>query len=325
MKNNPFELKNEEIMQRRMKNPFNKSNVFTEDARVKKYICSLATTCKNNAEFKKLKKEYKNKCDIEGYIYSQLIFIDNLQDLERITCSTDMESIKELPNIVVVENSKGFVGAIYKASREEIIFEKIIKKHKDNLLKILCEANNAYYYELEKNFTYTISDYAGECDYYLSYSDIVENGAFNKYKDILYRLAADIEADEMTLLVKKDITKQLNITTDFKNTNEFFNYIEEKHIKQIPNAYLLFMPSKIKKDICLNNIISEIHFDNLLNHFNQSNPNGMREILKRQLKLTNVTKKTKKAFKEILDSDYVDFYINDDKQEQIKNILNNLK
>lgn len=315
--------------------PFTEEAIFEENDTVRDFIRSMAKLCIHKDDFRKLRLAYKNKLEREGYIYSTLILIDNLIELERLACSNDIENIKELPNFLIIENEeKKFIGAIYEASRDEILFEKIYRKNPKKLLNELCKFNLSTYKEIEKNFVYNIICGDDEVTCYFSYSDLIENGIFCNHScyegdcsleinKLIKRLGADIEAEEIVKLVVNDLSQKLNLNIkDFKNINEFFNYVEDKHSEEVSNAYLLFVPQKFKEKMCEDNIFSEVHFDNLLGYFNQSNPYGKREILQECLNTKYINQQSKKDFKKILENDFIDFYLTQDEQEEMQKYIN---
>ncbi|ULO04550.1 hypothetical protein [Campylobacter sp. RM12651] len=315
--------------------PFTEKSIFEENDIVREFIKQMAKLCIHKVDFKKLKLAYINKLAREGYIYSTLILIDNLKELERLACSSDIESIKKLPNFLIIEDeNENFIGAVYETIRDEILFEKIFKQKPKKLLDELCKFNLSTYEEVEKNFIYNITCEDNEATCYFSYSDLIENGIFythSYYKDdcsleinkLIKRLGADIEANEIAKLVMNDLIQKLNLNKkDFKNINNFFDYVEDNHIKQVPNAHLLFMPQKFKEKMCEDNIYSEVHFDNLLDYFKQSNPYGQREIFKEYLNIKYVNKHSKKRFQKILDNDFIDFYLTQEEQEEMQKCIN---
>lgn len=315
--------------------PFTEEEIFEENDTVRDFIRSLAKLCSDKNDFRKLRLAYKNKLKREGYIYSTLILIDNLIELERLACSNDIESIKELPNFLTIEDkNENFIGAIYEASRDEILFEKIYRKNPKKLLNELCKTNLSTYEEVEKKFVYNITCGDDEVTCYFSYSDLIENGIFCnrsccegdyslEVNKLIKRLGADIEAEEIARLVTNDLSQELKSNIkDFKNINDFFKYVEDKYSKEVPNAYLLFVPQKFKEKMCEDNIFSEVHFDNLLGYFNQSNPYGKREILQECLNTKYINQQSKKDFKKILENDFIDFYLTQDEQEEMQKYIN---
>lgn len=314
--------------------PFTENTIFEESNSVRDFIRSMTKLCIHKDDFKKLKLAYTNKLAREGYIYSTLILIDNLKELERLACSNDIENIKELSNFLIIEDEKeNFIGAIYEASRDEVLFEKIYRKNPKELLNKLCKFNLSTYEEVEKNFVYNITCEDDEVTCYFSYSDLIENGIFcnhscyegdysQEINKLIKRLGADIEAEEIAKLVVNDLSQKLNLNIkDFKHINEFFNYVEDKYSEEVSNAYLLFVPQKFKEKMCEDNIFSEVHFDNLLGYFNQTNPYGKREILQECLNTKYINQQSKKDFEKILENDFIDYYLTQEEQEEMEKCI----
>lgn len=312
--------------------PFTEKNIFEETQKVITFVIQMSELCESKEDFERLKKAYQGKLDREGYIYSKLIFIDSLKELERLATSNDLEAIRALPDFVILENKdEGFIGAIHIASREEMLFEKAIRFDPTTFMNALCRDTGLYFEECEYGYYYNICDCA--CDittgYYLSYSDMIENGVFDvkTTKQIINMFAADAEAKEIANLVKKDIIKKLNLDKKWaeEENYRFFYFIREKYDNSnlINSVHLLFQPTEFVSIIKRSNLISEVDFDNLLNYFGQENPYGMREAFKEQMEFKNITPENISEIQKILDDDLSYFYLSEEKHEEIELKIHN--
>lgn len=284
---------------------------FEENKELITFIKDLAKLCIVQSDFTTLKNEYIAKLAKEGYIYSNIHFITELEQLKRIACSEDIDEIKKLPNVTYIEYCNNFIGAIYLASRPETIFEKVIEKEKETVFNELKDLG----YRLsavDENITYTIKNNGDETFCYLAYSDLFENGVLDaKAWEAFLKIHADIEVNEITNLVADNICFKLNLKRSrFKNINNILEHFNDK------NTEKLYIPNVVSKDVN-ENIDNEVLFNNLLNHFNQQNPYKKREYLEKQLE---IVKHNKTLAKTIIQNENLKLFITDDEMQLIKKL-----